>query len=147
MVGFGVFWSIGLARGETSMRIVRRSIAVVTVTTLLAVGVNVAFASTVSFNTKLTLRSSVTGHKAVFRGDLTSPKARCVKNSTIKLIRVGRGVKDTTTTDADGHYSFPRRRVAHNSDWRTRFPGKVLSAVHPNTRTCDSSRSPVNHIS
>ncbi len=71
-------------------------------------------------------------------GKLSSPKRTCVRNSTIQLIKVGKGVIRTTTTGRRGRYAFDIR-VWNTARYRVRFPGKTLKVVHPDTYICEAS--------
>ncbi|MGH2579327.1 MAG: hypothetical protein ACRDGP_00565 [Actinomycetota bacterium] len=63
-----------------------------------------------------------------------------MKRSKIQLIRVGEGVVATRKTNDRGKYSF-RVAVNQTARWKTRFPGKVLTAAHPHNHTCKRSVS------
>jgi hypothetical protein len=71
-------------------------------------------------------------------GKLSSEKRVCIRNSTIKLIRVGTGVIRTTKTGRRGRYAFDIR-VRKTARYRVRFPGKTVNVVHPNTIVCEAS--------
>jgi hypothetical protein len=75
------------------------------------------------------------GTIVTFKGKLRSQAASCREDSTIQLIRDGFGVVETTTTGPRGRYSF-NRIVNETSRWRTNFPGKVITGVHPHNHTC-----------
>jgi hypothetical protein len=105
----------------------------------------VAEAHTVHHNTTLGINRTPhgvvqPGTVVTFKGKLRSQAASCRDGSTIELIRVGFGVVDTTTTGPTGRYSF-QRLVNETHRWRTFFPGKVITAVHPHNHTCREDAS------
>ena len=104
-----------------------------------------AEASTIEIPTSITANRKPTGAvepgtSVHIYGKLSSPKARCERNSTIKLIKVGKGVIRTTTTGRRGRYAFDIR-VWNTAHYRVRFPGKTLKVVHPDTYVCAASRT------
>ena len=87
------------------------------------------------------------GETVTFTGKLKSKDASCRANQEITLRAYGEsngaefegGVVDTTTTDADGNFSF-QVTVEEQTRFRAWFSGSV-SGVHPDIVTCKKSRS------
>ncbi len=104
----------------------------------------VAWAHTVEFQTRVRIRVSDTrvsaGDRVRVTGHLRSPTDACERHSKVKLIRVGVGVWDKDKTDRKGKYAFTVK-PDETAEWRVKFPGKVLNAVHPHNHTCAKSTS------
>jgi len=125
---------------------IRRALASLALALVVALAlVGTALAHDVTFDTDLSLHRSpggtvASGTQITFSGAPSSSKAACERNSRIDLIKVGSGVVERTRTGAQGGYSF-QRKVYQTQNWRTRFRGKVLSAVHPHNHVCGASVS------
>lgn len=105
----------------------------------------IAQAHSVKFPTSLSISASPSGivepnTRVTFSGKLSSEKEACRRHSSVSLIKKGEGVVDTTKTDAHGKYKF-RVKVNETAEWRVKFSGKVLNAVHPHNHVCRSSKS------
>jgi hypothetical protein len=101
-----------------------------------------AFAASYKVDTHLSItppRNARSGHAFTIDGSLRSRKHFCRASSRIDLIRVGAGVVAHTRTTKRGHYSF-RQKIHRTTKFYTKFNGKSRG-IHPNIRTCRSSRS------
>jgi hypothetical protein len=87
------------------------------------------------------------GETVTFTGHLKSKDPDCQANQEITLRAYGEsngadfegGIVDTTTTDANGDFSF-QVTVEEQTRFRAWFSGSV-SGVHPDIVTCKKSRS------
>jgi len=78
------------------------------------------------------------GTEVELSGHLVAQKRECVRGSIVELIEPGEGTTASILTGRRGGYSFTMT-VQETEVYRVRFPGKVLSAIHPNSHVCEGS--------